>query len=147
MLKPEPETAPVTETATEMREATEPAAAEPTPKPAGVRPNQGRLYWAGRLLARDGLEPGITAEQVAEIDELLGTSHPIQTRYDLSAAWHVIHGYLEGLAEATEEQVNPTPLRPTAPSATFGRQRLLSAPSGQSRERVTSGQRRTISGD
>jgi len=102
VVKPEPDAEPKTETVTETLKPVSRDQEPATPAPAGVRPNQGRLYWAGRLLARDGIKPGITAEQVAEIDELLGTSRPIQTRFDLSAAWHVLHGYLEGLAEVAE---------------------------------------------
>jgi hypothetical protein len=114
-----PSTATVAETLN--NEPTEPTAAiEPSAAPAetsqqptatasvenptqpglkGVKLSRSRSFLAGALLRETGLDVGVTDEMVARIDQVYqgGTrANPVQTKFDLAGAWHVLKGYLEG---------------------------------------------------
>jgi hypothetical protein len=80
----------------------EPAAANAAPGPVGVKLRRSRAFLAGALLREVGLDVGVTDEMVAKIDALYEGGkkpNPVQTRYDLSGAWAVLKGYVEGKLE------------------------------------------------
>lgn len=122
--------APAKKAAAEKKPATKPAAAKkapaketkaakpakaPKPKPeeeeeegesgiAGVRIGvKSRIYVAGRILAKIGVDKGVSDEVAARIDKAYekghGRSNPRESRYSLRLAVHAIKGYLDYLAE------------------------------------------------
>lgn len=72
----------------------EKAAKEAQEGPPGVRDTKGRNYIAGALFAKVGLEKGVTPELVALVDKALGKENPRETRFVLSAAYHILQGYM-----------------------------------------------------
>ncbi len=106
------QTAPATETPTPTAAAEAPApqpaagpeaaAASTPPGPVGVKLRRSRAFLAGALLRDVGLDVGVTDDMVAKIDALYEggkKANPVQTRYDVAGAWHVLKGYLEGKLE------------------------------------------------
>jgi hypothetical protein len=96
-----PQSAPAAETQTNVAapEAPAPEPAPATPGPVGVKLRRSRAFLAGALLREAGLDVGVTDEMVAKIDALYEggkKANPVQTRYDIAGAWHVLKGYLEG---------------------------------------------------
>jgi len=64
--------------------------------PEGIVSRKNRLFWAGVLLRKRGLEHGITDELVEELDELCGIPNKSASANQLGLAWHVINGYVNG---------------------------------------------------
>jgi len=60
----------------------------------GVRESRTRPYLAGVIIARHGLEAGVTDEMVAELDEEYGLPNPRESRFCLKNAWHATRGYI-----------------------------------------------------
>lgn len=82
-----------------------PADPKPTDPPAkptavpGATLKAGSTYWAGRLLARNGLENGCPAELVTALAAAQGKPEVTQHGYDLRAAFHAVRGYLDELGQ------------------------------------------------
>lgn len=81
----------------------EKAAKEAQEGPPGVRDTKGRNYIAGALFAKVGLEKGVTPELVALVDKALGKENPRETRFVLSAAYHILQGYMANDFDACME--------------------------------------------
>lgn len=59
----------------------------------GVRLADTRPYLAGRIIARHGMEQGVTDEMVAELDEAYPRPNPRESKFTLRNAYHAIRGY------------------------------------------------------
>ena len=78
-----------------VKEDTAKAVLPPTKKTApGVRAMRSRPYFAGVIVAKYGLEAGVTDEMVAELDAAYGKPNPTESRYRLKDAWHAARGYM-----------------------------------------------------
>lgn len=60
-----------------------------------VRSLLNRFFYAGVVLKKRGLGPGLTDELVAEVDKLSGKVSK-STKAQLGSAWHIINGFLNG---------------------------------------------------
>ena len=72
---------------------------KPAPKktsPPGVRAGRTRSFLAGTIIAKYGVEAGVTPEMVAELDELHGKPNPNDSKWYLAQAWHSLRGYTGG---------------------------------------------------
>lgn len=75
----------------------------PKPKPEAKRcsPAKGKLgakknwlYYAGRLIAKYGVDAGVTAEMVDKLDKMREASNKKQSRWLLTTAWSAVVGYV-----------------------------------------------------
>ena len=80
----------------------------------GVRVTEGnRKHLAGKLIAKYGLQAGVTEDMIAELDRAVGVPKPRESGLILRQAWHSINGYLEETRSGTTQSI----LRP--PSTTI----------------------------
>lgn len=70
------------------------------PTTPGVREAVTRPYCAGKIIAKHGLDAGVTPEMIAELDEAYGKENPTESTFCSKSAWHAIRGYLEATKEA-----------------------------------------------
>lgn len=75
------------------------AAKEPKPPKEVKAARETAPYVCGQLIAKAGLEVGITDEMVNEFGKLYGRENPYRTWFDMKAAWHAIHAYTESKVE------------------------------------------------
>lgn len=61
----------------------------------GVTAKVTRPYLAGCIIARHGLEAGVTQAMVKELDELYGKPNAAESLFCLKNAWHAARGYAE----------------------------------------------------
>lgn len=59
----------------------------------GVRATNTRPYIAGKIIAKHGLEAGVTKEMVAELDAEYGQANPRESQFCLRNAWHAVRGF------------------------------------------------------
>lgn len=74
------------------------AKAEKAPKVpgvSGIRQVKSRTYWAGQVLAKHGLEGGITDKMAEEVNKLYGKDNIDEARGVLRNSWHVVQGYVD----------------------------------------------------
>jgi hypothetical protein len=72
---------------------------EPGPdvgKVAGVKSLRNRLFCAGVVLKKHGIEKGVTEKMIAEVDKLYGRSDMKASKAQLVGAWHVLNGFTNG---------------------------------------------------
>lgn len=62
-------------------------------RPKVPKTRKGRIYHAGRLWKRYGLEKPISEELVSELNERCGKPNAPESRAALTEAWHVLNGY------------------------------------------------------
>jgi hypothetical protein len=74
--------------------ATKPAAAPKTP---GVRETKTRPYLAGLIIARHGVETGITDAMAEELNKEYGKANTSESMNALKWSWHACRGFAEGL--------------------------------------------------
>lgn len=90
--------------AAKKKAATAAAPKEPAkPTIPGVRSMATRPYLAGKVIAKHGLEAGLTDEMTKELDELFGRANPTESEGRLAGGWHSIRGYLDAMAEAKKK--------------------------------------------
>jgi hypothetical protein len=70
-------------------------------EPEGINSIRNRFFAAGTVLARRGLEEGISIDMIKAVDDEfksygVGRSNARATQSQLVMAWHVINGYLNG---------------------------------------------------
>lgn len=68
-------------------------------KTPGVRETATRPYLAGKVIAKHGLENGITPEMVAELDNMYPKANEAESFGRLRNAWHVIRGFQDANAK------------------------------------------------
>ena len=76
------------------------------PQVPGIRKLGGgsRVYLCGEIIAKSGLEKGITEEMKTYVDENCEKPNKKETEFALRNAWHAIHGFLTEKGEAPEFQ-------------------------------------------
>ena len=70
-----------------------PKTGDDKPVPQGVSHKLTRPYFAGVVIQNHGVEAGVTAAMVTEVDKLYGQPNPRESRFCLKNAWHAIRGY------------------------------------------------------
>ncbi len=80
----------------------------------GVAPNsRTRAYFAGVVVARNGLAAGITDAMIAEVDALYGDANTIESSGRLRNAWHSIRGFYAAIGQTAPAAM---PVAPTTQS-------------------------------
>jgi hypothetical protein len=62
----------------------------------GIKSLKNRLFFAGVLIKRHGLGPGLTDEILEEVNSLCRNSNKKATKSQTRMAWHAINGFLNG---------------------------------------------------
>jgi len=59
----------------------------------GVRAIKTRPYIAGKIVAKYGLDAGVTSAMVEELDKEYGHENPSESMFCLRNAWHSVRGF------------------------------------------------------
>ena len=80
------------------------------PTLVGVRFGAVRPYIAGQVLASNGIQNGVTAAMIEEVEGLVGddAKNPTETAFALRNAWHALRGYfgVETEAQAIQRDID-----------------------------------------
>lgn len=80
------------------KKATKAPAAPKEPKAPsipGVRETKTRPYLAGVIIAKHGMDAGITEAMAAELDTAYGKKNPTESLFCLRNAWHAVRGHAD----------------------------------------------------
>ena len=74
----------------------------------GVSTTKGRPYYAGLVIAKHGLDAGVTEAMAHEVNALVGTGNTRESLFALRNAWHAIKGCCDEQARVEALEASKT---------------------------------------